>query len=239
MTAVSGPVPFRIADGPADTLCVAPGAQPFTGFGCSPVALDLTVLPGALDRLLAPRAFVAIVPANVATLRTAPEGGITRDLATVPGAGYAGPYAGRVRFVSGAISDLRELEDMTVLDAAGTVLREGVGFDDAAFVADPPPATRRIFERPGRPSIWQSVLVAAASPGDALLCHTLTEGRAPAPNAGCQSVGGPGSVSVLLRSSCASHRVTVAVIAPAGSRASAHLTGRVGGGSPCAAAPAC
>ena len=112
---------MQVADGPADTLCIALAGKPFDAFGCS-------IVPprgahGMYDSLLDPKAFAVAVPASVVAIRfgTA-DGKVMRTVATDAGAAYRGRYAGAVRFAAASISGYAELARFELLDAGGAVV---------------------------------------------------------------------------------------------------------------------
>jgi len=197
---LAGPPPMRVADGPAETLCVTVGDQPFTAPGCAIVSPDLDELVGSLDSYTKPRTFALALPARVATVRiAAPDAKVARDIPTVPGTGYSGRYAGHVRFASATVASERELARFELLDAAGNVLHrdnEPVPDDDALAepTAGPP---RRIAGRAGGPSLWQTKLRFSKQ---RMRCVALTTGRPPADSDNCQTIRGDGAV--LLAASC-------------------------------------
>jgi hypothetical protein len=215
VTTIPGSPGMRVADGPGDSLCLAVGDLPFNALGCGVVSPLLSEVLGTYDDLDDPHAFAIVLPAVVATLRIAgPAGKGTRDIAMLPGTGYAGPYAGRVRFAAASIADPRELSRIEYLDAAGNSLYH------ESFAASPedlkPPKVsppRRIAGRAGSPSLWQTAVRLAAKTEQ---CLALTDGPKPALGARCET--GRTSRSVLLRSDCATHRLTVAVAVAAGTR---------------------
>ena len=103
VTTLPGPPVARIADGPGETLCVVIGDRPFDAIGCAiPAPLPGKLLAG-FDDVYVPRAFVLAVPAQVATLRfRGPDGRVALTLPAIEAAGYAGRYAGAVRFAVAA-----------------------------------------------------------------------------------------------------------------------------------------
>ncbi len=213
----------RIADGPGQTLCVAVGGQPFTVLGCAAIAPIPGELTGTVDSYTRPRAFVLAVPAAVVTVRIAGVNGVgTRDIPTVPGDGYTGVYAGRVRFAAAEIASVRELSRTELVDATGRVLQREV--DDSEETDLQPPrflATRRRAGRPGRPSLWQTPVV---TQGRTALCLALTPGPPPAADADCPTVAPSRETPVvLLRASCAPRGLSVAVKARPGTRVTLRL----------------
>ena len=222
VTTLPGPPSVRVADGPAESLCLALEAQPFNAFGCAIVAPGLEELTSALDSYTRPRAFVLALPARVATVRIAAKGGTPRDIPTVAGDGYAGRYAGRVRFAAAMLSGPRELYRYQLLDAAGKVLysetNDTVGTD---LMGPRAAAPRRLAGAPGRPSLWQTTFRDA---GHTARCLALTAGRPPSKADRCEGAR-DGPFSAIVGVPCTTHRLTVAVTALAGSRVTAD-TGR-------------
>jgi hypothetical protein len=212
--AVAGDIAFRVADGPGGSLCTAFGEQPFTLTDCNVVAPGFEDVTTVVDDPRDPRALLLALPAAVAAVRIAGGDGPPREVPTVTGDGYAGAYAGRVRFAATTITGFRDLNHVTLLDAAGAVLRgasarPGRRAEDRAT----PLAVRRLAGGAGRPSLWQSGVRAGAR---TTTCLTLTDGPRPQ-DGGCDATREDGA-AVLLRSSCATRRLTIAVTAPAGSR---------------------
>lgn len=222
VTTLPGPPSVRVADGPGESLCIALATQPFNAFGCAVVAPGFENLTGALDSYTRPRAFALVVSASVATVRIAAKGGMPREIPTVAGDGYAGRYAGRVRFAAASISSFRELYRQELLDAAGKVLYSET--DDtvgAAFTRPRVTASRRLAGAPGHPSLWQTAI---RDSGRTTRCLALTTGGPPAKADRCESAR-TGAFSVIVGVPCTTHRLTVAVTALAGSRVTAD-TGR-------------
>jgi hypothetical protein len=222
VTTVAGPPPYRIADGPGGSLCVALGDQPFTPLGCRLVSPNLADLSGVADDVERPRAFVLALPASVATVRISAADGAPRDIATVAGEGYAGPYAGHVRFAAATVSDARELDRLDLLDGAGRLLHreatDGPTVEPASARVSPP---RRLAGRPGRPSLWQTPSRLGAGTAR---CLALTAGPPPASSGECDNPRIAGLTAVL-GTPCTSHRLTIALAAPAGTRVIARLGG--------------
>jgi hypothetical protein len=217
VTTVAGPPAFRIADGPDGTLCLALGSRPFTALGCRLVSPRLADLAGVVDDPQRPRAFVVALPASVARARVVAKGGAARAVALLPGAGYAGPYAGHVRFATATIASASER--LELFDGAGKLLyRDATGEDVAAPRQMPP---RRIAGRPGRPSLWRT---AVRYGSETTRCLTLTGGRRPGSESSCEETIG-GVLSAVLGTPCATHQLSVGIVAPAGSRVSARLSG--------------
>lgn len=210
-----GPPPVRVADGPGESLCLALDAQPFNAFGCAVIAPGFEDLTGVVDSYARPRAFALALPASVATVRIAAKGGPPREIPTVAGEGYAGLYAGRVRFAAAAISSFREFDRQELLDAAGKVLYSDT--DDTAG-AEPMglkvAASRRLAGTPGRPSLWQTSIRDSER---TVRCLALTAGGPPRADR-CESTRSGGASSVIVGVPCKTHRLTVAVTAAAGSR---------------------
>ena len=93
VTTIAGSPGMQVADGPAETLCIAVAGRPFDGFGCGIVPPRE---PGATyDNFLDPRAFAVVVPAAAVAMRfgTA-DGKVVRTVATAVGAGYRGATRG-------------------------------------------------------------------------------------------------------------------------------------------------
>jgi hypothetical protein len=222
VTTIPGTPGMRVADGPGDSLCVAVADRPFNALGCGVVSPLLSEVLGTYDDLADPHAFAIVLPAVVATLRIAGPGGKgTRDIPMLPGTGYAGPYAGHVRFAAASVADARELSKIEYLDASGKSLHR------ESYTASPdelaPPkisAPRRVAGRAGGPSLWRSALRLGSETSD---CLALTDGPKPVLDDRCQTTRT--ARSVLLRSDCATHRLTVAVAVEAGTRAFARTGG--------------
>jgi hypothetical protein len=220
VAAVPGSPALRIADGPDATLCMALGDDPFTGLACDVIGPSLAEPFEILDDFDRPRALALALPARVATVRLTSRDGKSRDVPTVAADGYAGLYAGRVRFAVTAIAGHAGRERVALLDAAGRTLH--VETSDSSLldirVRDLP--ARRVAGRPGRPSVWQSGFVFK---GRTTRCVSLTAGPAPPADERC-SVARGASPAILLDASCATHRLTVAVAAGAGTRAIARTS---------------
>jgi len=222
VTTIPGPPSVRVADGPGESLCVALETQPFNAFGCAVVSPGFGELTGAFDNFARPRAFALALPAHVATVRITAKGGTPREVPTVAGDGYAGLYAGRVRFAAAALSSPGELYRYELLDAAGRVLHSET--DDTAGVDPQRPrtaASRRLAGAPGRPSLWQTTIRASE---EVVQCLALTAGGPPRKADRCDGAS-DGPSSVIVGVPCTTHRLTVAVTAPAGARVTAD-TGR-------------
>ena len=174
----------RIADGPGDTLCLAVADRPFTALSCDVVAPDFNEVAGIVDDLLKPRAFALALPARVAAIRVgAPGGHGLREIPTVAAEGYAGAYAGRVRFAAGTVTAKSELDSLDLLDGAGTLLhRERSSPDDEPASSPRVVARQRIAGRPGRPSLWQTRYGGSDSS-----CLALTNGPRPARDASART----------------------------------------------------
>jgi len=222
VTILPGSPSVRVADGPGESLCIALATQPFNAFGCVVVAPGFENLTGAVDSYTRPRALALALPASVATVRIAAKGGRPREIPTVAGDGYAGRYAGRVRFAAASISSSRELYRQELLDASGKVLHsetdDTVGAD---FTKPRVTASRRLAGAPGRPSLWQTSI---RDSGHTVPCLALTTGRPPAKADRCEGAR-TGAFSVIVGVPCTTHRLTVAVTAAAGARVTAD-TGR-------------
>ncbi len=213
VTTLAGSPVARIADGPGETLCLALGERPFDALGCgvpSPLPGDLLA---AFDDVYSPRALVLAVPAQVATLRfRGPDGRVALEIPAIEAAGYAGRYAGAVRFAAAATPGPSRLATLELLDAGGRVL--STDDDPPTGRPEPRPGTpRRVLGRAGGPSLWQTSLHVDGESND---CLALTDGARPAPGAVCEV--SRFIESALLQASCATHRLTVAVAVAAGTR---------------------
>ena len=137
-----------------------------------------------------------------------------RTIATVPAPGYAGIYAGRVRFAAATVGSTRELDSLDLLDAAGNVLHSE--HDSASSPEDEVPrfaGRQRIAGSAGHPSLWQTNFGTGKSRSR---CLALTTGQPPSRAGRCQTTRS--ASSVLLHASCQSHRLTVAVTVADGTR---------------------
>jgi len=210
---LAGPPAFRVADGPAGTLCLAIGDNPFRAGGCGIVSPWLGEQLGAVDSYADPQAFALAVPARVATVRlSSPDGTGVRSIPTDPGVGYAGRYAGKVRFAAATFAGAAEPR-IDLLDAAGAVLFGGAETDDSlARLSARLGSPRRVAGRAGNPSLWQTT---ARFEAFTFPCFALTDGPPPVGDDRCQSGG---DTAVLLAASCVTHRLSVAVRARAGTR---------------------
>lgn len=219
VTRVAGVPGFRVADGPAGSLCVASGEVAFTGLTCPVVGPGYDgEIAASIDSYRRPRAVAIAVPAAVAAVRTGPTGGPLRTIPTVEAAGYTGRYAGLVRFVAFAVGGVQDLDRLDYLDAAGKVLRSEDDPTDPADVGGPKRVgARRLAGGPGRPSLWRTTFRY-----DGLVrCVAVTDGPAPRKADACQTnVYGIGAPEVLLDVSCSTRSSTVAVLARPGSRVS-------------------
>ena len=120
---IPGSPAIRVADGPAETLCLAVAGKPFTAVGCELVPALAGDVLRVVDSIEDTRAVAFAVPARVATVRlSSADGKAVRDVATVAGDGYAGRYAGYVRFAAAAVADYEALTRLELLDGAGRVL---------------------------------------------------------------------------------------------------------------------
>lgn len=211
VTTIAGSPVVRVADGSADTLCVASGDRPFTALGCSVVSPTFDDLPGALNRLLTTGEFVLAVPAEVATVRlTSADRRAARSIPTVAGDGYAGRYAGFVRFVAASGAGIRELPRVELLDAAGKILHEA---DEKLFGTRRLVSARRVAGRMGSPSLWRTTL---RDSDGTRRCLALTAGPRPSADDVCQATAS--SATALLHASCVTRRLTVAVSVRSGTR---------------------
>lgn len=214
VTTIPGRPAVRIADGPAGTLCLTVDDAPFTALGCRAVSTGLDNLAGTFDDYSRPRRFVIAVPARVAAVRITGRGGGVRVLPSVDAAGYAGPYAGKVRFVggNGTISGFARTE---LLDAAGKVLHTDVdNSPEGTFDAPRAGTPQRRAGTPGRPSLWQTVLRTART---ADVCLALTAGPPPGAGERCQAAGTV-PFAALVSVPCATKRLSLGVVVPAGAR---------------------
>lgn len=227
VTEVPGDPGFRVADGPDGKLCVAVAGQPLRSFGCGPVTAGYGDLVTNLDSFERPRGAIVVVPAAVAAVRLGRRAGALRTVATVGAEGYTGNYAGRVRFLATRLRGLDDADRVVYLDAAGRVLHREVPDpsdqtlteqDVRAAKASGP---RRVAGAPARPSLWQTTYRGGLSSSTS--CLALTDGGSPGPLDRCQASRSE-RLSVIVRSSCATRRLTVAVVAGAGSRASLTAT---------------
>jgi len=218
VTTIAGAPTIRVADGPGDSLCIALGDQPFTGFSCSVVSPFLGELLGAADDVVRPTAFAIVVPARVASVRiTDPDGTNARSVATAPGDGYTGPYAGRVRFAVVTFTSIRQLASLELLDAAGTVLHRVFDLEEGEEEENFKPrllGAQRVAGRRGAPSLWQTPVRFPQQ--STARCLALTAGPRPPRDGRCATIRS--AATVLLHASCASHRLTVAVAVSTGSR---------------------
>ena len=215
VTTVPGTPGFSVADGAGDSLCVAVSPRPLTSLGCGIVAPGLSDGAGALDSYEHPRAFVLAVPARVARIRFGPKAGPMRELATVEAPGYAGRYAGRVRFAAATLRGFEDLQRTQYLDASGRVLhteRDDTSPADLAAPVRRP--VRRLAGAPGHPGLWRTQLGEGA---DATSCLALTSAGPPKAAQACQTIA-IAPATVLVAAPCATHRLSVAVTVPAGAR---------------------
>ena len=203
VTVIPGDPAMRVADGPGDTLCVAVGALPFNALGCAIVGPLSDEVLGTADSLTKPRAYALAVPANVALVRLAGGGRTIAETATVAAPGYAGRYAGLVRFATLKVAEGESfgIGRVDYLDAAGRLL-----YRDEASSSGPPPTVRvlparRIAGRAGAPSLWQTTSVYGSQ---RVRCLQITPGPRPAGDALCTAT--PSAATVLLDASCTTHR---------------------------------
>ncbi len=218
---IAGSPTIRVADGSGDTLCLAIGDRPFTPLGCAVISPSFESGPGALDRARDPTQFALAVPASVAAIRlSSADRSVVRTIPTVAGEAYTGRYAGFARFVAVAGADGRELVRLEMLDEAGAVLHEEESAGEVPFeLANPRVLTaRRVAGRIGGPSLWQTTLRTA---DETRHCLALTAGPRPAEEDRCQATRS--DRSVLLSSSCAPRRLTVAVVAAPGTHVRADV----------------
>ena len=217
---IPGSPAIRIADGPAETLCLAVAGKPFTAVGCELVPALAGDVLRVVDSIEDTRAVAFAVPARVATVRlSSADGKSVRDVATVAGDGYAGRYAGYVRFAAAAFADYDALTRLELLDGAGRILHreDRIGIPSGGPDVRPLPA-RRVAGRAGKPSLWQT----ATRYGDETLrCVTLTAG--PRPSADDECDANRSDMTVLLDASCTTRRLTVAVAVRTGMRVRAEV----------------
>jgi len=215
--ALTAPPPFRVADGPAGSLCLALGDKPFRLGGCGIVSPWLGVLLNALDSYGDPHALALAVPQRVAAVRmSSASGKIVRVIPTVGAAGYTGPHAGYVRFAATTFGAVSELARIELLDAAGAILWRGAETDDdflLGFSGLRLGTPRRVAGRAQGPSLWQTRGGFGQVVGR---CYTLTDGSVPGPGADCEDE--EDGMLVLLDASCTTQRLTVAVVARPGTR---------------------
>ncbi len=217
---IPGSPSIRVADGPAETLCLAVAGKPFTAVGCELVPALAGDVLRAVDSIEDTRAVALAVPARVVTVRlSSADGKTVRDIPTVAGDGYAGRYAGYVRFAAAAVADYDALTRLELLDGAGRVLHR----EDRLAVPSSRPdlrplPPRRVAGRAGKPSLWQT----AMRYGDETLrCVTLTAGPRPPADAECDA--NRSDMTVLLDASCSTRRLTVAVVVRTGMRVRAEV----------------
>jgi hypothetical protein len=215
VTTLAGPPVVRIADGPQDMLCLALGDAPFALFGCEIVASSLRTLLGVADDAVDPRAIAFAVPANVAMVRlSSRDGKRALSIPAVAPDGYAGRYAGRIRIAAATVSRYYDLPRRDLLDDAGRLLlrtdEPRAKPEDVETHASP---ARRIAGRIGAPSLWEARLRIGTT---AYGCLTLTAGPRPPRDAACDTYRD--NETVLLDSSCVTHRLTVAVAVRPGTR---------------------
>ena len=215
VTAIAGSPGIQVADGPADSLCIALAGRPFDGLGCDIVSPLFDDPLSTIDDILNPSAFAVAVPAVVASIRfTGADGKVVRTIPTVADTGYSGRYAGRVRFASGALSSIAELARLELLDAAGTVLyREAASEEAAGFSPPRVGKARRLAGRPGGPTLWQTNARYGTTTDR---CLALTNGAPPRPKDNCQA--SREDATVLLDASCATRRLSVGIAVAAGTR---------------------
>lgn len=223
VTTLAGPPRVRVADGPAGTLCLAVGNGPFTPLGCRVVPPLPDDLAGTFGDFRHPRAFVVAVPAEVATVRVSgPRGRGTRDIPTVVPTGYGGRYAGRIRLAAAHLASLSALSAVTLLDAAGRVLYSDA--EDAGSTSLTPRVgpSRRIAGSAGRPSLWRTPITGDGSVSECLL---VTAGGRPPAGPRCAALRVGHEPVAILSASCATHRLTVAVLVDAGEQVRAGVAG--------------
>jgi hypothetical protein len=176
---------------------------------------------GTADNLSKPRAFALVVPANVALVRLAGGGRTIAEAATVAAPGYAGRYAGLVRFATLKVAEGESFEigRADYLDASGRLL-----YREEDSGSEPPPTVRtlparRIAGRAGAPSLWQTTSLYGSR---RLSCLQITPGSRPGKKALCAAIRT--AATVLLDAPCTTHRMTVAIAATVGSQASAETS---------------
>ena len=217
---LAGPPAFRVADGPADTLCLALANEPFTAARCEIVAPTHRRLLSAMDDAIDPHAVVFAVPADVATVRLFSAGGrIVVSIPTVAADGYGGRYAGAVRFAAATVSRWYDLSRTELLDRAGAVLfrkteRRFKPHEVESRLFKP----RRVAGRIGGPSLWRTRNDSGRS---TLHCLALTAGPPPSGDETCEAY--EPNPTLMLEASCATRRLTVAVAVRAGIRVLAEI----------------
>jgi hypothetical protein len=211
VTTIPGSPAMQVADGPADTLCIALAERPFDALGCSIVSPLGS--HAAVDDLFDPHALAQALPAQVATVRlSSTDRKVVRSIPTDPGIGYSGRYAGHVRFVALSLANTDQLTRLEFLDAAGEVLYDSdLESSDESVVVPRVGQARRVAGRAGAPSLWRTDVREGTH---TKRCLSLSAG-APGPTENCQSTG---SDAVLLDASCATHRLSVGIAARAGTR---------------------
>ena len=221
VTTIPGAPAMQVADGPADTLCIAVAGRPFEAFGCSIVSPLISDQLVAYDDLLDVHALALAVPAQVATLRlSSADRKLARSIPTDPGTGYSGRYAGRVRFATISLANTAQLTRLELLDAAGRVLfEESEEPDEENFILPRVGRARRVAGRAGAPSLWQTNVREGS---ETKRCLSLTVGPAPGPTEDCQSTG---SDAVLVAASCATRRLSVGIAVRSGTRVVADTGG--------------
>ena len=219
-TAITGPPAFRVADGPADTLCLALGDEPFTAVGCKVVAPSLSEPHRLMDDDIDPRVAVFAVPTRVAVVRLSSTIGATAlDIPTVVADGYSGRYAGSVRFATARLPRYYDLPRLELFDAAGKLLvRKDEHRTNPRDAERRGFAPRRVAGAVGAPSLWQARSTLA---GETLRCLTLTPGPPPSDDEPCGAYRS--RETVLLDASCATHRLTIAVAVRPGTRVLADI----------------
>jgi hypothetical protein len=222
VTTLPGTPAVRIADGPADTLCVAHGDAPFTARTCAIVAPTLQKLVSVLDDERDPHAVTYVLPARVAMLRLArAKGKDVLSIPTVVADGYAGRYSGHVRFATVSTSRYDELPWVELRDAAGVRLYGQYEDRDGPYsVGRKPAAARRIAGRAGAPSLWQRPLPHDNPEALPQTCLTLTAGPPPAADKPCTTRDDP---TLLLDAPCRTRRLTAAIAVRSGTTVRAEI----------------
>jgi hypothetical protein len=221
VTTIPGSPAMQVADGPADTLCIALAGQPFEALGCAIVSPLVSHPLAVADDFRDPQALALAVPAQVATVRlSSTDRKLVRSIPTDPGSGYSGRYVGHVRFVAVSLANTARLTRFELLNAAGEVLfvdGDDPADDDVAVLRVG--AARRVAGRAGATSMWQTN-VRQGTRNER--CLALTAGAAPGPTENCQSSG---SDAVLLDASCVTGRLSVGIAVRAGTRVVADTGG--------------
>jgi hypothetical protein len=217
VTTIPGAPAIRVADGPAETLCLAVGDTPFTAIGCELVPAIAGEVLRVVDSIEHTRAVAFAVPVAVASIRlSSADGKVVRSIPTVGAESYAGRYAGGVRFAAATVSGYEALTRLELLAPDGRVLHREDALGSPGGRPEPRrlPA-KRLAGQAGKPSLWQSATRYGA---ETLRCLSLTAGPRPGEDE-CDSYRS----AVLLDASCVTHRLTVAVAVRSGMRVLAEV----------------